>query len=487
MAGFGTAERSERIKAKTEDSTRLMDLRFLSLFSGAGGLDLGLEWAGWKPLAQVEMDTDAVGTLGIAARRRQNGASPECMIIADPIEAVSPSALRKTLGLQRRELPLLAGGPPCQPFTTHGLRRSISDARASGVWPAYLDYVDEFQPKALVIENVDGMLSAALQHRPLILRDPGKMAIDPRERKGSFLLWMVSELTFRGYTIAWGLVEAADYGVPQMRQRSIIIATREGQPCFLPPSEYGGDRQRSYRTLRDALNEVKNLGAIQPLSLRKRKVYEQIPAGGNWRDLPEEVQRETMGRAHLSTGGKSGWWRRLSWESPAPTILGMPDHSSTALVHPDEIRCLSVGECAAIQSFPTDTQFVGSSRSQYQQIGNAVPPLLGYAIGRQVLRHLAGEQTEDPPEPKWRKASANRRIGTHGWVVVRGDLPAQLTLNVKIRPDHIWATLDQEGDLISVRDMIFDSGPKPPASECPRHTWIYDDHPEEHGPDDVEE
>ena len=301
--------------------------------------------------------------------------------------------------------------------------------------------------EALVIENVDGLLSAALQHRPLALRGGAKLQDDPLERKGSFLLWLVTELAFRGYTLSWGLAEAADYGVPQFRQRSIIIGVRAATPCFLPPQEFGGEGRPAYRTLRKALEPVSELGAIQPLSARKRAVYELIPPGGNWRDLPEGVQRSTMGRAHTASGGKSGWWRRLAWDSPTPTILGMPDHSSTALIHPDETRCLSVAECAAAQSFPVSSEFAGSPRSQYQQIGNAVPPLLGLAIGKQLNRFQAGESAALPEVPDWRSKSANRRIGTHGWIVSRPRRKPALTLNVKVRPDHVWASLGEEDRL----------------------------------------
>jgi DNA (cytosine-5)-methyltransferase 1 len=428
---------------------KIADRRFLSLFTGAGGLDLGLEEAGWSPLAAVEMDADSIGTLELAARRREKvGGVAEPLLLCEKIEDVPADALRKRLGLKKGELPLLAGGPPCQPFTTHGLRQSITDARASGVWPAYLEYVDEFRPKALLIENVDGLLSAALKHRPL--KERGKVAKlleDRHERKGAFLLWLVQELTARGYTLSWGLVEAADYGVPQLRQRSIIIGVRSVRPCFLPMREFGGEGQPKFRTLRQALRPVQDLGAVQPLSARKRAVYDQIPPGGNWRDLPEAVQRATMGKAHLAAGGKSGWWRRLDWDSPTPTILGMPDHSSTALVHPEETRCLSVAECAAAQSFPVSVEFAGNPRSQYQQIGNAVPPLLGLALGKQLDRYLRGATLDLPEVPHWRKTSANRRIGTHGWVVVRKGRSPQLTLNVKVRHDHVWADLGEEDGL----------------------------------------
>ena len=415
-------------------------LPFLSVFSGAGGLDLGLEAAGWQPFAQIECDDAAVGTLELAARRRSKSDEVvETRVIAAPIEGVAPRALRHSLGLKRGELPLLAGGPPCQPFTTHGLRQSIIDRRAAEVWPAYLRYVDEFKPRAVLIENVDGLLSAALRHRPLLERGGVAAPLGEDERKGSFLRWFVAELAQRGYAVSWGVAEAADYGVPQMRQRAIVIGVRGSRPCFLPRAEFGQAGQLPFRTLSDALADVHELGPVQPLSARKRAVYDLIPPGGNWRDLPERIQRATMGAAHSAEGGKSGWWRRLSWDLPAPTILGMPDHSSTALVHPDESRCLSVNECAAAQSFPRGTEFAGSGRAQYQQIGNAVPPLLGAALGRHVAKFLTTDFDDQPAEPLWRKASANRRIGTHGWAIARAPRQTEFHMNVKVRPDHVWA------------------------------------------------
>ncbi|MFJ4581405.1 DNA cytosine methyltransferase [Streptomyces echinatus] len=421
-------------------------LNFVSLFSGAGGLDLGLESAGWKPLAQIECEADAVGTLELAAKRRaEREGDSASLIIPERIENCDPAVLRKRLGLRKGELTLIAGGPPCQPFTTHGLRQALTDRRAAEVWPTYLEYLDEFSPKAILIENVDGLLSAALKHRPLHLRNAegGHLTFD--ERKGSFLYWLLNELADRGYTVSWGVAEAADYGVPQMRQRSLLIGVKGKTPCFIPRPQYGQDGQPPFRTLKDAILGIESLGPVQPLSERKRAVYEHIPAGGNWRDLPKEMQINTMGKAYEAEGGKSGWWRRLAWDSPTPTILGMPDHSSTALIHPDEVRCLSVKECAAAQSFPTDTEFAGKSRSQYQQIGNAVPPLLGRAIGLHLVQFLETRKDPVPAPPPWRRLSSNRRIGTHGWVIPGNARPHKFKLHVKVRPDHVWASVQGGG------------------------------------------
>jgi DNA (cytosine-5)-methyltransferase 1 len=361
-------------------------------------------------------------------------------VIPSRLEDLAPGQVLDDLGLCKGDLTLLAGGPPCQPFTTSGRRQGLQDARATTLFPAYLKWVDELDPQALLIENVDGLLSAALLHRPLVERGPRwPDDADPGERKGSFLKWLLDELKARKYAISWGIAEAADYGVPQMRQRAVVIAVKGSEPCWLPGPRYGGPGQLPFRTLRDALGQIKSLGDVMPLSDRKQEVYRQIPPGGNWRDLSELAKKQTMGQAYVATGGKSGWWRRLAWDRPSATILGMPDHSSTALIHPDEIRCMSVNECAALQSFPSGTEFRGRTRSKYQQIGNAVPPLLGQALGEHLAGFLDGKREDQPPVPAWRQTSANRRPGTHGWT-----LPEGYHLHVRIRPDHIWAGLDVE-------------------------------------------
>lgn len=406
----------------------------LSLFSGAGGLDLGLHASGWPVLAQIEMDPDCVATL----EHQVSWAKRKTKCISARIEDVNPGALRHSLRLSPGQLGLLAGGPPCQPFTTTGLRQGINDRRASSAFPTYLTYVEEFMPAALLLENVDGMLSAALRHRPLRHRGSGAPRLEWDEQKGSFLHWLLTKLTKLGYSVAWGVIEGADHGVPQLRQRAVLIGIREGDPCFLPEPSFGSLPLRPFRTLRDALAGVKEIGPVQPLSERKRAVFRLIPPGGNWRDLPEDVRRSTMGAAYFATGGKSGWWRRLSWDEPAPTILGMPDHSSTALVHPDEVRCLSLNECSAVQTFPKYVRFGGSPRSGYQQVGNAVPPLLARVLGRHVGMHLEGKRMPIPAPPSWRHGSANRRIGTHGWAVP-GTSGPKFHILAKPREDSVWA------------------------------------------------
>lgn len=428
----------------------------LSLFSGAGGLDLGLERAGWRLLGQIEMDSACARTL----ESHNHVRSTAVPVFAKPIEEVKAADLRRELELEPGELTLLAGGPPCQPFTTSGLRRALTDRRASSSFPAYLEYIAEFLPEALLIENVDGMLSAALQHRPLAERGLGFSPLELDERKGSFLRWLVRELVALGYSVSWGVAEAADYGVPQLRQRAVLLGVRGPEPCFLPAPEFGRPGLPAYRTVREALADIGDIGAVQPLSDRKREVYALIPPGGNWRSLPVELQRATMGAAFYAEGGKSGWWRRLDWDSPAPTILGMPDHSSTALIHPDKMRCLSVNECAALQTFPREHGFEGSARSQYQQIGNAVPTELARAIGCHLLAFLEGQRFPTPGKPPWRRVSANRRIGTHGWAADEYGR-VSVVLSGAVRPDHVWHFVEDVIDVAADQSRRRCGDPRP--------------------------
>ena len=431
---------------------------FLSLCSGAGGLDTGLEQAGWRALAQVEIDYDCCATLRAVAARKPIDRRPQ--VINDALENIDPRELRLSLGLRRGQLDLIAGGPPCQPFTTHGLRQTLNDNRAASVFPSYLGFIREFEPKTIVIENVDGFLSAAMEHVSLVDREARHLRRS--EMKGSFLEWVLRELDDLGYAVSWGVAEAADYGVPQFRQRAILIGSRAQHPCFIPA---GNPKKRT--TVRQGLRNVRDPGPIQPLSAYKQSIYALISPGGNWRSLPIEKQRETMGKAFFATGGKSGWWRRLSWDLPSPTILGMPDHSSTGLIHPDEVRCLGLLECAALQSFPKDTPFQGSPRSQYQQVGNAVPPKLGKAIGATLDAYLDGQHQSAPSSPDYRSESANRRIGTHGWMVHRGNR-AVITLNAKVRNDHVWALGHDYFD--TVRVVAEAASAHSRASEDLRHT-----------------
>jgi DNA (cytosine-5)-methyltransferase 1 len=122
-------------------------------------------------------------------------------------------------------------------------------------------------------------------------------------------------------------------------------------------------------------------------SPRKLKYLSLVPPGGNWRSMPVEIQQESMGKSWFLKGGRSAYWRKLSFDFPSPTVVTMPNHAGTSMCHPEELRAISVGEAAAIQEFPADWKFVGTTTSKFRQVGNAVPTRLGTVAG-EVLKDL---------------------------------------------------------------------------------------------------
>ncbi len=123
-------------------------------------------------------------------------------------------------------------------------------------------------------------------------------------------------------------------------------------------------------------------------SPRKKSFLALVPPGSNWRSLPEEIQKESMGKAWFAKGGRSGWWRRLTFDLPCPTLVTMPNHASTSLCHPTECRALSIREYARIQEFPDEWVFCGKTMQQYAQVGNAVPTRLGRVAGEVIAAEL---------------------------------------------------------------------------------------------------
>jgi DNA (cytosine-5)-methyltransferase 1 len=190
------------------------------------------------------------------------------------------------------------------------------------------------------------------------------------------------------------LVNTADFGAFQTRKRMVFLGSRDGEDVRLPApthSERGGGGLRKWRTLRDAIGSIEeDEPAMLPLQPNYRDLVEHIPAGGNWRDLPEDLQRRALGRAYESWGGRSGFLRRLAWDRPAPALTTRPNSRATMLLHPEEDRVLSVREFAALQGFPKGWRFDGLPGPQYRQIGNAVPVQLGNAVGRALIEVADG-------------------------------------------------------------------------------------------------
>lgn len=352
----------------------------ISLFSGALGLDLGIEASGFQVRVAVEFNKYAAETI----RRNR----PDITVIEKPIEKVSTDEILEAAGLRVGEAALVTGGPSCQAFSTAGKRGSMSDEHGRGtLFQHFLRIVGEAQPRFFVMENVKGVFSSAVRHRPLSKRGPGHPPLTPEEEMGSGFQLILEELIASRYYTVFDLLNSADFGVPQRRERVVFIGSRDGERVRIPTPTHAGklepDRE-PWVTLRDALHDLPGQHTYNSLPLGWQGYMRLISEGQNWRNLPEEVQAEALGAAYKSWGGRSGFFRRLSWDAPAPSITTDPMSKATMLGHPSELRSLSVEECARLQQFPDTWEFAGGIPQQYIQIGNAVPVGLGKALGDSI-------------------------------------------------------------------------------------------------------
>lgn len=373
----------------------------ISLFSGAMGLDLGLERVGVRPALAIEIDELCCETM----RRNRPGHD---VWRADASE-LDAAAILARVG-NPADVSLMVGGPPCQSFSPGGKRAALSDPRGNLIY-VYLKLVKDVRPRFFVLENVANIVTAALRHRPIAER-PGKKwnlssyegdarrgdgsaaPMEADELSGSAIRQIMRDVTDLGYHLSIAVADAADYGASQHRLRFIMCGAREGPPPSLPVPSHG---ERSIggpplRTVRDAVFDLQDEpGPHSVYTPEVARYFSLVPPGGNWRHLPRDLQREALGdAAHAAGGGKTGFYRRLAWDAPSPTITGRANRKGSALCHPEAIRPLSVRECARLQGFPDDWAFSGSMNRQYMQVGNAVPVPLGEAIGKAVLDAAAG-------------------------------------------------------------------------------------------------
>lgn len=339
----------------------------LSIFSGAGGMDIGLEAAGFASVGEIEIEPNAQRTL--AANR------PNWQVLANGDVLVASKLLSpKSLGLKFGELELLAGGPPCQPFSlaaqwsTSG-RKGMSDDRSNTVH-ATLDLFESFAPKAMFLENVLGFVqgknSALAEISSRLEQVAGRLGV--------------------GYNLHWRLLNSADYGVPQNRKRVAVVVVRSDLSWEWPTMTHHENPVSAWDAIGD-LDEEDLPNAQGSWSA----LLASIPEGQNYQWLTEK------GGGPELFGYRTKYWNfllKLARDKPAWTLAASPG-PSTGPFH-WENRPLSIREAMRLQSFPDDWVLTGSYREQLRLVGNATPPLLSQAVGRQLLRSLGVSVSRKP-------------------------------------------------------------------------------------------
>jgi DNA (cytosine-5)-methyltransferase 1 len=397
----------------------------IDLFCGAGGLSAGFVQEGYEIALGIDFDAAAVETY--AANFGADKARQEDLL------AFTASDVRRLVG---RDIDVILGGPSCQSFSTHGRQNRwvVGDPR-SDLWSRMHSYVDELRPRAFLMENVPGMLYF---------------------KQGTFVDALTDAFRDLGYTLSYQIVLAANYNVPQLRRRLIIVGVLGNVPFVFPePPRLGGWRRDSlakweaerivsnklpHITLREALGTLpvavgpgetatyrstrpansydaymrtpwKSITAwgTAPVSARQavtdhervpiieevRNLAKHVPSGGTWRDIPPHLLPDRF-RSMRRTDG-TNLYGRLMWNHPAYTMTTQFQNITTGcFIHPDEDRPLTVREGARIQTFSDDFAFAGATGAKVRLIGNAVPPILSRAFARQLAAHLDAIGAAEP-------------------------------------------------------------------------------------------
>lgn len=382
----------------------------ISLFTGAGGLDLGLEAAGYKVGAAVEFDTKACQTL------RANRRWP---VLESDIHDVSSEDLCETSGLAPEEPDLLVGGPPCQPFSksaywVSGDTKRLDDPRADTL-TAYLRVLRDLRPRAFLLENVHGLAYSG--------KDEGLRLLERT-------IAAINAQTGTDYSFSVTKVNAADYGVPQTRERVIIVGSRDGKQFSMPPATCVAAELASSSELQPWVRAWDAIGDLEDDDNPSLRV------GGRWGDLLPSIPEGQNYLWHTERGGglRLFGWRRRYWgfllklakDRPAWTVQAQPGPA----IGPFHWRSrkLSARELCRIQTFPDDYEIIGSRMDAQKQLGNAVPALLAEIIGRAIRMQLLGHRLTartpklavqrrpnmPPPEATRRVPSKYRKyIGEH--------------------------------------------------------------------------
>ena len=342
----------------------------IDIFSGAGGLSLGAEWAGIRVSHAFEIDEKSASTY-----TRNH---PNTKIVCEDIINVDPAFIKET--------PFIVfGGPPCQGFSVSNRKTRNIENENNGLFKEFLRFVKVLNPEWFLFENVEGIVTF---------------------HKGETLKYILNQFKKIGYNTAHAVLYASDYGVPQHRNRFFIVGNRKNivfsfpEPLNniitvgdaigdLPILENGANYDKlPYRQDAEVSGYAKKMRKNSTTSTQNFvshntpliiERYKYIKQGQNWKAIPENLMQNYKNKGNCH----SGIYKRLIWDKPSIVIS---NYRKNMLIHPLQNRGLSVREAARIQSFPDDFIFEGSIHYIQQQIGNAVPPILAQAIFEQILR-----------------------------------------------------------------------------------------------------
>jgi DNA (cytosine-5)-methyltransferase 1 len=366
----------------------------ISLFAGAGGCSLGFKQAGFDIIYATDFDKAAIETY------KKN--FPETIAECKDINLIDFSILLNDLKVERGEIDILIGGPPCQGFSTAGPR--FWDDPRNHLLKQYVRALEVIQPKWFLMENVEGLLTS---------------------NDGEYVSETIKAFIELGYSIRLEKVYSHEYSVPQRRKRVLIIGNKLGIDFTFPePTSYSHGRifRKSQITLEHALfglpkastankplvyetlfnndwaNNLKSKDntvtehVIQNIEETQLERITKLEPGQTMKDLPEHLQHPSFkkraarrvmdGTPSEKRGGAPSGLKRLRLDEPSLTITGA---AVREFIHPIENRCLTIRECARIQTFPDDFVFCGSNGDKIQQIGNAIPPMLAKAFAKHIL------------------------------------------------------------------------------------------------------
>lgn len=354
----------------------------VSLFSGCGGLDFGIEAAGWEIQYRNDFDKHSCNTL-----RLNCGGTVQCA----PIEEIDSSEIRSHVGHGKNAVDLVIGGPPCQPFSksaywSRGDTLRLNDPRANTL-DEYFRVIEDLTPRAFLLENVHGINYSG------------------KEEGFQFILQKIKEINRKkktNYRPSWRVVNAADYGIPQLRVRFFLVALRNGNEFKFPEPSHT-DADLGIPSLFDT-EKIPHTTAWDALKNIKPDTNERLEVGGKWGDLLPSIPEGENYLWHTDRKGglplfgwRTRYWSfllKLAKNRPSWTIQAQPG-SAVGPFH-WENRKLSWRELAAIQTFPRSFK-IESPRAEIQrQIGNAVPSLLAEVFGRSIKEHVCQSSFSEP-------------------------------------------------------------------------------------------